>query len=56
MAHVPNMPLDRADMALPGKNACIDCYHFPRCKALFMCEPESRECDFYPIRFYPKGV
>jgi hypothetical protein len=48
------VPLDRSDMALLGAFACVDCHHFKRCQVLFMCDPENRECDFYPIRFHLK--
>lgn len=47
---------DRAELSLPGDKTCSECYHLPRCQALFRCNPDNRECDFYPIRFYPKVI
>ena len=42
---------------LPTGKTCGDCLHFKRtCEWLISCEPTRTRCDWYPIRFTPKGV
>lgn len=30
---------------------CGDCAHFARCRFLFQCQPDAKECDWRPSRF-----
>ena len=41
-----------SEAKIPENKACKDCFHFGRCAGLFNQSPESRECDFIPIRFF----
>lgn len=44
-------------MNLPTGKTCDDCIFFKRtCEWLFSCEPTRTQCDWYPIRFTPKGA
>ena len=40
-----------ACMKLPKKYTCGDCLHFERCKEIIDRKSNSKECDWFPIRF-----
>ncbi len=45
-----------ASMDLPEGKTCADCQHIRFCTAFIGDVAANTECDWFPVRFYPKGV
>lgn len=49
---MPDFHSEENQMTLPQGKTCGDCYHFPRCNAIFGHIAEDRVCDWAPSRFF----
>lgn len=49
-------PADPDKMRLPAGNACGNCHHIRRCKAMFGHTEKDTYCDWSPSRFIPVAV
>ena len=46
-------PSDPDKMQLPKGRCCGDCFHLPRCEAIFGRHEQDTRCDWSPSRFIP---